>query len=129
MNKAHIELLEARYVEAVNGYVDAYLRKHHIEKCFGWVEGRVGGVLIIDNGKSVDFREIKDDINNEKVPSKECLATQTDKMDFMRGDEVCGNCKRGCVQSDGSCVRCGMRGTIQKYLDEACNLYMRGENS
>lgn len=129
MNKAHIELLEERYIEAVNGYVMAYVNKHHIANTIGWVNGRIGEVLIVDGGKRIDFRDIKDDIDNDREPVKESLATQTDNMDFMSGDEVCGNCKRGCVQSDGSCVRCGERGTMQKYLDDACNLYLRGENT
>ena len=125
MNKAHIELLEERYIEAVNGYVFAYVQKHHIVNPIGWVNGRIGEVLIVDGGKHIDFRDIKDDIDNDREPVKECLATQTDKVDFMSGDDVCGNCKRGCVQSDGNYVRCEHYGTYHKYLDSSCNHYLR----
>ena len=126
MNKAHIELLQDRYIEAVNGYVAAYNDKH---KCSPvcWLHGDVGGTLVYEGGKHIDFRVIKADIDNE-LPITEGLASQTDNMNFMESDEVCGNCKSGEVQSDGCYCRCNKRGNFHKYLDSACNLYERGGN-
>lgn len=126
MNKAHIELLQDRYIEAVNGYVAAYNDKYHVSPIC-WLHGEIGGTLIFDNFKHVDFRVIKADIDNE-LPLTEGLASQTDNMNFMESDEVCGNCKSGEVQSDGCYCRCSKRGNFHKYLDSACNLYERGGN-
>lgn len=126
MNKAHIKLLQDRYIEAVNGYVAAYNDKH---KCSPvcWLHGDVGGTLVYEGGKHVDFRVIKADIDNN-IPVAKGLGTQTDEMNFMMDDEVCGNCKNGEVQSDGCYCRCSKRGNFHKYLDSACNLYERGGN-
>lgn len=57
---------------------------------------------------------------------QDCLGSMGDKMDFMCSDEVCGNCKSGEVQPDGSYCRCDKRNTLQKYLDPACGLYEKG---
>lgn len=126
MNKAHIKLLQDRYIEAVNGYVAAYNDKH---KCspLCWLRGEIGGTLLYDNGKRIDFLDIKADIDND-VPVARGLAAQTDNMNFMESDEVCGNCKSGEVQSDGCYCRCTKRNNFHKYLDSACNLYERGGN-
>lgn len=127
MNKAHIELLQDRYIEAVNGYVAAYNDKH---KCSPvcWLHGDVGGTLVYEGGKHIDFRVIKADIDNELQEHKAHLAEQTDKMNFVEKDEVCGNCKNGEVQTDGNYCRCMKRNNFHKYLDSACNLYERGGN-
>lgn len=124
MNKAHIKLLQDRYTEAVNGYVAAYNDKH---KCspLCWLRGEIGGTLLYDNGKRIDFLDIKADIDNDISVGKD-LGAQTDEMDFMEKDEVCGNCKNGEVQSDGNYCRCTKRGDFHKYLDSACNLYEGG---
>ena len=126
MNQAHIKLLQDRYAEAVNGYVTAYNEKHHVRPIC-WVCGEIGGTLIFDDFKRVDFRVIKADIDND-LQITEFLASQTDNMNFMESDEVCGNCKSGEVQSDGCYCRCSKRGNFHKYLDSACNLYERGGN-
>ena len=126
MNKAHIKLLQDRYIEAVNGYVAAYNDKHNCSPLC-WLRGEIGGTLLYDNGKRIDFLDIKADIDNE-LPITEDLASQTDNMNFMESDEVCGNCKNGEVQSDGCYCRCSKRGNFHKYLDSACNLYERGGN-
>lgn len=126
MNKAHIELLQDRYIEAVNGYVAAYNDKH---KCSPvcWLHGEVGGTLIYDGGKRIDFRDIKADIDND-ITIGNGLGAQTDEINFMCSDEVCGNCKSGEVQSDGCYCRCSKRGNFHKYMDGACNLYEKGGN-
>ena len=126
MNQAHIKLLQDRYIEAVNGYVSAYNDKH---KCSPvcWLHGDVGGTLVYEGGKHVDFRVIKADIDND-IPVAKGLGSQTDEINFMMEDEVCGNCKNGEVQSDGCYCRCSKRGNFHKYLDSACNLYERGGN-
>ena len=126
MNKAHIKLLQDRYIEAVNGYVAAYNDKHDCSPLC-WLRGEIGGTLLYDNGKRIDFLDIKADIDNE-LPLTEGLASQTDNMNFMESDEVCGNCKSGEVRSDGCYCRCIKRGNFHKYLDSACNLYERGGN-
>jgi len=126
MNQAHIKLLQDRYIEAVNGYVAAYNDKHECSSLC-WLRGEIGGTLLYDNGKRIDFLEIKADIDND-IPVGKGLGTQTDEMDFMSKDEVCGNCKSGEVQSDGCYCRCIKRGNFHKYLDSACNLYERGGN-
>lgn len=123
MNKAHIELLQDRYVEAVNGYVAAYNEKHHCSPVC-WLHGEVGGTLVYDGGKRVDFRVIKADIDND-IPVGKGLGAQTDEMNFMMDDEVCGNCKNGEVQCDGNYCRCVKRGTFHKYNDSACGIYER----
>jgi hypothetical protein len=181
MNKAHKELLEKRYVEAVNEYVQAFCDKHGYERPECWVGDRVGEILEV-NDMFVDFRNIKIDIDNsvpeevfeqwynytlrlgelgcEKTISywsfalgaplpyseaqlkaievaktrrdeaeqslKDCLGAMSDTMDFMSSDEVCGNCKNGEIQPDGSYCRCDRRDTLQKYLDPACGLYEKG---
>lgn len=125
MNQAHIKLLQDRYAEAVKGYVAAYNDKHHYSPV-GWLHGHIGGVLIYDNGKRIDFRDIKFDIDND-VPVAKGLATQTDEMDFMSKDEVCGNCGRSTVQCDGNYCRC-YDGSFHKYLDAACDKYEKGGN-
>ena len=126
MNQAHIKLLQDRFIEAVNGYVAAYNDKH---KCSPvcWLHGDVGGTLVYEGGKRVDFRVIKADIDND-IPVAKGLGSQTDEINFMMEDEVCGNCKSGEVQSDGNYCRCTKRNNFHKYLDCACNLYERGGN-
>ena len=127
MNKAHIELIKERYENAVHEYCHAYCQKHGCTyNPDNWSDGLVGGVLRIDK-KFVGFPTIKSDIDNE-LPITEVLASQTDNMNFMESDEVCGNCKSGEVQSDGCYCRCSKRGNFHKYLDSACNLYERGGN-
>lgn len=120
MNEAHIRLLQDRYTEAVNGYVAAYNDKH---KCSPvcWLHGEVGGTLIYEGCKRIDFRVIKADIDNN-IP-----VAKAEVMSFMMDDEVCGNCRNGEVQSDGCYCRCAKKGTFHKFLDSACNLYERGE--
>ena len=125
MNQAHIKLLQDRYIEAVNGYVTAYNDKH---KCSPvcWLRGEIGGTLIYDNGKRIDFLDIKADIDND-VPVVRGLAAQTDETNSMSKDEVCGNCGRSTVQCDGNYCRCH-DGSFHKYLDKACDKYKRGGN-
>ena len=68
MNKAHRELLEKRYVEAVNEYVQAFCDKHGYGKPEGWVANRVGETLIVSD-MFVDFADIKIDIDHN-VPEE-----------------------------------------------------------
>ena len=126
MNQAHIKLLQDRFIEAVNGYVIAYNDKYHVSPVC-WLHGEVGGILIYEGGRQVDFRVIKADIDND-IPVGKGLGAQTDEMNFMMEDEMCGNCKNGEVQSDGNYCRCIKRGTFHKFLDSACNIYERGGN-
>ena len=126
MNRAHIELLEERYIEAVNGYVIAYVNKHHVSP-IGWANGRVGEVLILENGKRVDFRDIKADIERGKVLT-DTKASQTDEVSFVNAEKCCGNCKDGCIQSDGNYVRCSRDGTYHKRNDAPCNRDEKGGN-
>ena len=87
MNKAHIKLLQDRYIEAVNGYVAAYNDKHHC--CpVGWLHGHIGGVLVYEGGKRIDFRDIMSDINNDLPVHHDCLAATTDEIDFVHGKEA-----------------------------------------
>ena len=123
MNKAHIEILQDRYVEAVNGYVSAYNEKHHCSPVC-WLHGEVGGTLVYDGGKRVDFRVIKADIDND-IPVAGWLGAQTDEINFMVEDEVCGNCGRSSIQSDGNYCRC-FDGSFHKYYDSSCRNYERG---
>lgn len=61
-------MLEKRYVEAVNEYVQAFCDKHGYGKPEGWVANRVGETLIIGD-MFVDFADIKIDINHN-VPEE-----------------------------------------------------------
>lgn len=125
MNQAHIKLLQDRYAEAVNGYVAAYNDKHHCSPVC-WLHDHIGGVLVYEGGKRIDFRDIKADIDNDVTVARG-LAAQTDEMDFMSKDEVCGNCGHSTVQCDGNYCRC-YDGSFHKYLDTACDKYERGGN-
>ena len=68
MNKAHRELIEKRYIEAVNEYVQAFCDRHGYGKPEGWVGDRVGEILIV-NDMFVDFADIKIDIDHN-VPEE-----------------------------------------------------------
>ena len=64
MNKSHVQILQDKYTEAVNGYVAAYNNKHNCSPVC-WLNGVVGGFLIYDKGRIVPFSDIKADIDNE----------------------------------------------------------------
>ncbi len=124
MNEAHRRLIKERYENAVHEYCHAYCQKHgYTYNPDGWVHGDVGGILQIGD-KYISFYAMKADIDNEIESNG--LGAQTDRMDFMSADEVCGNCKNGEVQSDGNYCRCIKRGKFFKFLDPACNIYERG---
>lgn len=125
MNKAHIQFLEDKYIEAVNGYVRAYVDKHEGMNPVCWAGGCVGEVLIFDGGRRIDFRDIKANIDND-VQVMECLAAQTDEVDFMGKEEICGTCNRSGITCEGDICRCSRDGKYHKYYDKACEEHAKG---
>lgn len=87
MNESHRKLIRERYENAVHEYSIAFCQKHGYSynpdalSC-----GVVGGVLFVAN-KYIGFLQINDDIDNDIVNDipvvQDCLAAQTDEMNFI----------------------------------------------